>query len=408
MPAKEVSLLDNLQGSFFTLLHDHDKYRHIEISKSDANSRELYNVITWPEHVSITSDRGCFVLSTDNDVLKSHDLLADPDNWVRYVIAGRPYQWGADKARSVVTSIFDEWSKGQVSASVIVKQRDRLESEVLAHSGDEAIFMQKVANWWPGAMGFELNKRLGSLSSTDLRTMSDEFIWSCHAIAWAVRQYKKHKDSDNPYNKQLNELTSVVMTRGQIESLYEQTPGDDDDQSYSVSLIRHCDGEKEGELELIAYDVEYPDEGYFSLDESASTSRKVTEETKHRVGHANDLIQVIAAHGRRLFFSRARNAFARFEADEDGSLWFVDDYTGQRISPFEQGKWKGFSHGGTLRELVKAMSDYILDGQRIPIIWIATPRSNPDNGDIWGYGTEASAAVRAAAEILPIIDNGRE
>lgn len=409
MAAKKTRLLDNLQGTFFTLLHDHEHYRHIEISKSDAHSRESYSVISWPGHVSINSGRGCFVFAANNEFVfnSSADLVGDGALWAEYVLTGAARQWSEEKARLYVTTLFDDWAKGQLSASFIVKQRGRLESDVLAFAGNESEFMQKVANWWPGAIGFELSKQIGSLNSDYLYTMSDDFIWSCNAIAWAVKQYRKHNESEGAFSKQMNQLASVVMTRSQIESLYEQTPGDDDDQSYAVSLVRHTAGEKAGEIELIAHDVEYPGEGYFSLDEWASLNHMQTEEAVQRLNHANELIQVIASHGRRFFFSRSRNAFAFFEVDADGALWFVDDYTGKHISPLEQGKWQGFSHGGTLKELVQAMSDYIMKGQRIPIGWIATPRSNPENGDIWGYGTEASDSVRAAAKKLPIIDAER-
>jgi hypothetical protein len=49
------------------------------------------------------------------------------------------------------------------------------------------------------------------------------------------------------------------------------------------------------------------------------------------------------------------------------------------------------------------MRDYITKGKQLSIEWIAPTRWNPDNGDIWGYGKEAAAAVRAAAAQLPII-----
>lgn len=123
-----------------------------------------------------------------------------------------------------------------------------------------------------------------------------------------------------------------------------------------------------------------------------------------RVEHANALIKVIASHGRE-FFGR-KGAIATLELDKNGKVWFVDEYTKCRIYTHYRGRWRGFSHGGTLRDLVCAMRDYITKGKQLPITWIAPIRINPEHGDIWGYGTEARTAAREAAAKLPIIDSG--
>uniref|UniRef100_UPI004048BF6E hypothetical protein n=1 Tax=Shewanella baltica TaxID=62322 RepID=UPI004048BF6E len=123
-----------------------------------------------------------------------------------------------------------------------------------------------------------------------------------------------------------------------------------------------------------------------------------------RVEHANALIKVIAEHGRKFF--EHKGALATLELDKNGKVWVVDEYTKARIYTHFSGTWCGFHHGGTLRDLVCAMRDYITKGTLIHIDWIAPTRRNPDNGDIWGYGKEAAAAVRAAAAQLPIIKQG--
>jgi hypothetical protein len=50
-----------------------------------------------------------------------------------------------------------------------------------------------------------------------------------------------------------------------------------------------------------------------------------------RLEHANQMIQVIAAHGRRFFFSTHHQSHARVVLDSRGRFWWVDDYTGKRI-----------------------------------------------------------------------------
>ncbi|MNV86395.1 hypothetical protein D3C71_1804260 [compost metagenome] len=126
---------------------------------------------------------------------------------------------------------------------------------------------------------------------------------------------------------------------------------------------------------------------------------------QERVEHANALIQVIAAHGRRFFYRGESGRVARVELDPRGRVWWVDDYTGKRIythhTPFGN-RWRGFSHGGTLRALAEAIRDYITTGTRMHRGHIAPPMSY---GDLWGYGPEAAAAVQVAAFALPIMAN---
>lgn len=124
-----------------------------------------------------------------------------------------------------------------------------------------------------------------------------------------------------------------------------------------------------------------------------------------RLQHANALIQVISRHGRRFFWDEKAQRVASLEVDARGRVWFVDDYSGKRIYTHDAGytnRWRGFSHGGTLRALVEAMRDYITKGATLHPEYIAPERMNPGS-NIWGYSAEAALAVREAAHKLPII-----
>lgn len=123
-----------------------------------------------------------------------------------------------------------------------------------------------------------------------------------------------------------------------------------------------------------------------------------------RVVHANQLIQVLAAHGRRFFYCKSKDTYARMEIDARGRVWFIDDYTQKRVYTHDtRGRWRGFTHGGTLRTLVECMRDYIINGTPIHRGRIATKQLGDSDDDIWGYGPEAAAAVREAAFALPIM-----
>lgn len=131
---------------------------------------------------------------------------------------------------------------------------------------------------------------------------------------------------------------------------------------------------------------------------------RVTER-RERAEHANQLIRVIADHGRRFFWNEKHQRYASIEVDAGGRVWFIDDYSGKRIythwTPFGN-KWRGFTHGGTLRTLVECMRDYIVDGKRIAR-WRIAQESLHGTEDIWGYGRLAAFETRTKAWALPII-----
>ena len=128
-----------------------------------------------------------------------------------------------------------------------------------------------------------------------------------------------------------------------------------------------------------------------------------------RVDHANALIEAISRHGRRFFFDKASGRVARLQLDPRGRVWFVDDYSGKAIYTHKTSfgnRWRGFSHGGTLRSLVESMRDYIVAGTPISCWVIAPTYLQREGEDMWGYGPQARDAIRKEALVLPIIKPG--
>ena len=124
---------------------------------------------------------------------------------------------------------------------------------------------------------------------------------------------------------------------------------------------------------------------------------------RQRAEQVNQVIQIIADHGRRFFYSQAGDRYASMEVDARGKVWFIDDYTGKRIFTHKTvwgGRWRGLSHGGTLRAVVEAFRDYIRTGEPIHPGYLGPERFNDSN--IWGYDEEGMRAVREQAGALPV------
>ena len=132
------------------------------------------------------------------------------------------------------------------------------------------------------------------------------------------------------------------------------------------------------------------------------TESKLTLKQR-RTEQINQVIRIIGSHGRRFFFNQAANRSARMEVDQRGTVWFIDDHSSQRIFTHKTnwgGRWRGFSHGGTLRSLVEGFRDYIRTGEPMHPGYLGPERF--DDSNIWGYDIEGMHAVREQAGALPV------
>lgn len=115
---------------------------------------------------------------------------------------------------------------------------------------------------------------------------------------------------------------------------------------------------------------------------------------RDRAARTNLFLEAVAGCGRKFFAHKGR--VSRFEVDDRGHIWFVDAYRPTRIyTQCKWSKWQGFSEGGTLRDLVRRLSDYIRTGEQQKLSLGPWPTWVCD-GDLWGYG-DAMEQVRAAA-----------
>lgn len=119
-----------------------------------------------------------------------------------------------------------------------------------------------------------------------------------------------------------------------------------------------------------------------------------------RLYAANCLIEIISIHGRKFFFHAASGRTAKLELDARNKVWLIDEYTQCRVDTHGKDEWEGFSHGGTLHNLVSALRDYIVDGKLLSFHSIAPSRT--DGSNYWGYDEVQAIAVRAAAGVLPL------
>ena len=125
-----------------------------------------------------------------------------------------------------------------------------------------------------------------------------------------------------------------------------------------------------------------------------------TSERLDRLNTANQVLQIIGSHGNKLFTHQDR--ISKLEFDDLGRLWLVDAYSQKRIYIHYGGKWRGFTGGGTLRNLVAALREYVTRGTLVsPQHFGPWSERVGHKGDLWGYG-EDMTIVRDKIKALNI------
>ena len=133
-----------------------------------------------------------------------------------------------------------------------------------------------------------------------------------------------------------------------------------------------------------------------------TTGNKLTLK-QQRTEQVNQVIRIIGNHGRHFFLNQKANRYACMEVDQRGKIWFIDDFSSRRIFIHKTnwgGRWRGFSHGGTLRSLIERFRDYIRTGEPLHPGYLGPERF--DDCNIWGYDIEGMRAVREQAGALPV------
>ena len=122
----------------------------------------------------------------------------------------------------------------------------------------------------------------------------------------------------------------------------------------------------------------------------------ITEKYK-RLKKVNNLIKFISERGRGFFKSKSLASICII----NNRFYFFDDYSEQMIYMWNNKRWQWrFSHGGTLRQLLLKLKNYVITGQ--PLIFIIPYTFQNEN--IWGYPEDDAKEIEDYAKSLGLIE----
>lgn len=129
---------------------------------------------------------------------------------------------------------------------------------------------------------------------------------------------------------------------------------------------------------------------------------------EERLEQANAIIRVIGSYGRHFLSENSDRRvlvadpfFAHFKVDKRNEVWFVDRYS-RKANLVRLSDWPHFSDGGTLRDLVKHLANYIAVHSQINLRIFGPWAEWVCSGDLWGYGEDMQKVRDGIKAILEV------
>jgi hypothetical protein len=175
-----------------TVLHDHDGYRHLRYEDPQRIGNHRFDLITWPNGMTIRADGPTFTLSLYPtadlfDMVRgsSHDGGINPGYWQELVRAGKLRDWSQDKFCAWLTAKAAADEAAHPGLSEAVREQILESDEHNLEYEDGA----RTAVAWFDHDGYELRFPAGWEQSFD--DWSWEWLWACHALVRGIAEYDR-------------------------------------------------------------------------------------------------------------------------------------------------------------------------------------------------------------------------
>lgn len=182
------------------ILSDVGCHRHLKFS-NNGSSTYWFEIITWPGCLCISGDMGTYVFRRVEDMFRffrSDSGRINPHYWSEKVEAedrcDGTKEFSKKLAEAALWSHVDDIIEGREMPEDAAREfREAVADEINFEDG-EHLFMASVNDF-----EYEYKYDGDTLTFTDfwehdLKDYTRRFLWCCHAIVWAIRQYDAAKE----------------------------------------------------------------------------------------------------------------------------------------------------------------------------------------------------------------------
>lgn len=178
---------------------DQGVYRHLTC-REPGTSVHAFNVTTWPGYLAITGDMGAFVFSRLHDMFEFFGMdegRVSLSYWAEKLVATGKYgggekEFSPDLFRRTVRERFAEWlreHRHDFTYRELREVRDEFHDTVLPAADEGEHEARRAVN----NLSFGRREVISDFWDYSLTEYTYHFVWCCHAIVWAIRQYRTFK-----------------------------------------------------------------------------------------------------------------------------------------------------------------------------------------------------------------------
>jgi hypothetical protein len=182
------TFLKNVAQHELTIVKDDGVHRHIRLSKPQSSDRH-FDIVTYPNYLVYSGDMGCYVFSRLTDMFRF--FRNDDADWGVNLFYWEEKIQSADRDK-VKSFSFDLFKKNVIEYG-IDDDHDNAEAakawllgELEYTEEDEFGSVEFIRNFDGDN---EFNISFEDFWERDNTEYTSRYIWCCHAIVWAIRQY---------------------------------------------------------------------------------------------------------------------------------------------------------------------------------------------------------------------------
>jgi len=188
----EESFLDDIKNHEMKIIHDEGVYRHIRF-KDPEDSCYWFDITTFPGHLTISGDMGCYVFSRTQDMFNFFGLSKDDFNYKKDATLQINVGYWHEKLQAVSTTDSLK-SYDEDYAKQIIREYFEDHPEIAERFIESEIDMGEV---WSTESFYAACQRFDEdghqIDCCDLREpeiYNYRSIWVLYAIAWAIKKYR--------------------------------------------------------------------------------------------------------------------------------------------------------------------------------------------------------------------------
>ena len=188
----EKQFLNDIRNHSMTVKRDDGPYRHLVFRQPENSWNMWFEIVTWPNHLTINGDMGTWSFSRIDDMFEFFRKGLDDDHlrineqyWAEKITAesrfgGPSKKFTPEVFKASVLSSLDNYDLTKKQKAAI---KDEIQHGVSWDDGDESYTRRQLNDFELDGFSFS------DLWEMDGRAYTYHFVWCLYAIVWAIQQY---------------------------------------------------------------------------------------------------------------------------------------------------------------------------------------------------------------------------